>query len=144
MSYFFYFCRPYQQRNKKLISLAGAIAEAEDELICDFAECYHIYDYQALPLQTAAVLFSGLGEDSRTIQKLSGFSYDTKTYLLAAIADRLSLLVWFQTKDGQKGRNRPASFVEQLNGTKDKEEYEIKSFRSAEELDAALAEFERR
>ena len=125
------------------MSLAGAIAEAEDELICDFAESYHIYDYQALPLQTAAVLFSGLRDDSRVVQKLSGFKYDTKTYLLAAIADRLSMLVWFKTRDGQKGRNRPASFVDGLVG-QHQEKSEIRSFSSAEELDAALAEFERR
>lgn len=34
--------------------------------------------------------------------------------LLAGILDRLSILAWFKTKDGQSGRNRPVSLTEKL------------------------------
>ena len=37
-----------------------------------------------------------------------------ETTLLASIVDRLSLSLWLQTKDGQKGVNRPASIADQL------------------------------
>lgn len=33
--------------------------------------------------------------------------WDLHAHLLANIADSLNLLVWFKTRDGQKGRNRP-------------------------------------
>ncbi|MEE1356072.1 MAG: DUF5361 domain-containing protein [Clostridia bacterium] len=42
--------------------------------------------------------------------------------LLALIVDRLSLLVWQNTKDGHKGTNRPQSIVDIL--TKEREECE--------------------
>ena len=34
--------------------------------------------------------------------------------LLAQMVDRLSLLIWQNTRDGEKGRNKPPSLVERL------------------------------
>lgn len=87
----------------------------EDSLICDLAETYHIHDYRQLPAQKVAVFSLGLRDDSRIKMKLSGQSVSFETLLLAGISDRLSTLVWFQTKDGQKGRNRPAVLADLLN-----------------------------
>lgn len=120
------------------------MAEAEAELICDFAEVYHLYDYQALSLQYAATLVIGLGENSRVKLKLSGTKYTKETFLLAAIADRLSLLVWFKSKDGHANRNRPKSFTDALMEREPDHEDKPMAFSTKEELDAALAEFERR
>jgi hypothetical protein len=120
------------------------VAEAEAELICDFAEVYHIYDYQALPLQYAATLVTGLGENSRVKLKLSGTKYTKETFLLAAIADRLSLLVWFQSKDGHANRNRPKSIVNALTEKEPTNEGKPMAFATKKELDAELAAFERR
>lgn len=86
----------------------------ETALICDFAETYHILDYRALSLKTAAALASGLPEDSRIMMKITGQRINTKTALLAGILDRLTTLVWFQTEDGHKGRNRPESVLARL------------------------------
>ena len=36
--------------------------------------------------------------------------------------DRLSTLVWFQTKDGVKGRNRPKSIVESMTRKEEEKE----------------------
>ena len=93
----------------------------EDALICDLAETYHIYDYRQLPPTRVAVFACGLRNDSRIKMKLSGQKVPLDTLLLAGISDRLSVLVWGQTKDGQKGRNRPAMLVEALmeKGSKD-------------------------
>lgn len=119
------------------------MAEAEEEMICDFAETYHIYDYQALRPEMAAVLVCGLKGNSRVKTKLYGTErIKDEIYLLAAIADRLSYMVWFQTEDGQKGKNRPQSFVELLIG--EAQEKELVAFETKEELDEALESFRRR
>lgn len=93
----------------------------EDALICDFAEYYKIYDYRALPVRFAATLACGLRDNSRIKKALSGTSYDTDTLLLAAAVDRLSLLWWAKTKDGQDGVSAPASVLSLLLGEEENE-----------------------
>lgn len=90
------------------------IAVDEDALICDFAETYHIYDWRGLPLSYAATLASGLRENSRIKMAITKRSVSLETLLMAATVDRLSYLLWANTKDAAKGRNRPASIVERL------------------------------
>lgn len=51
---------------------------------------------------------------------MSGMKIPLETMLLAKIADELTVLVWMNSKDGQKNRNRPASILsELLAGPKD-------------------------
>ena len=90
------------------------IALDEDALVCDLAETYQIYDYKQLPLNQVAVFAYGLRNDSRIKQMMSDQIVPLETTLLASIVDRLSLSLWLQTKDGQKGVNRPASIADQL------------------------------
>ena len=111
------------------------VAIDEDALICDFAETYHIYDYRALPVQLCATLASGLRANSRIKSKLSGFDYATLDNILTAMmVDELATLVWFQTEDGPKGINRPASMVEILQPREDKEA--PMTFNSVEDFEA--------
>lgn len=98
------------------------LAKYPDELQCDLAETYRIYDWKALPVRTVATLSCGLRENSRVMRAMSGQKHTTDTMLLAAAVDRLSLLVWFQTKDGQKNRKRPPSLTEELTKDRSKEE----------------------
>ena len=91
----------------------------EDALICDLAETYQIYDYKQLPPKMVAVFSYGLKDDSRIKMKLSGQTVPSDTLLLASMVDKLNTLVWFKTKDGQKGKNMPPSIVSVLTG-KDK------------------------
>lgn len=84
----------------------------EDALICDFAETYRIIDYKGLPASRAALLAVGLHDDSRIKRKMSGMVVSTEIMLLASIVDRLSLLVWMQTEDAVKKRNRPKSVLD--------------------------------
>jgi len=86
----------------------------EGALTCDFAEVYHVLDWRALPVKTAATLAMGLGPDSRIMRKLSGVPITMNTLLLAAITDALHVLVWQNTKDGAHGRNRPTLIAEKL------------------------------
>lgn len=86
----------------------------ESALICDFAETYHIMDYRSLPARQAAILAGGLRENSRIMMKMGGAQVPRDTLLLAAIADALQILVWQNTEDGHKGKNRPGSIVREL------------------------------
>lgn len=99
----------------------------EDALICDLAETYQIYDYKQLPLNQVAVFAYGLRDDSRIKQMMSNQIVPLETTLLASIVDRLSLSLWLQTKDGQKGVNRPASIADQLI-KRDKSENDEKDY----------------
>lgn len=58
-----------------------------------------------------ASLVVGLRDDSRVKMKISGAKAPSEIVLLASAVDRLSLLVWMQTKDAEKGRNRPKSLL---------------------------------
>ena len=113
----------------------------ESALICDFAETYHILDWRALPLQTAAVLAAGLRENSRIKMRIAESEISPELALMAATVDRLSMLVWAKTEDAQKGRNRPESILAKLtnrntNGEKVTDSG-VRVFRTAEEFEAA-------
>ncbi len=95
----------------------------EEALICDFAESYHIYDWRSLNLLYASILASGLRDNSRIKMKMSGVNYTLDTLLLASANDRLAYLLWMNTKDGQKGRNRPKSIYELLTHEQKENEY---------------------
>lgn len=108
----------------------------EDALICDLAETYQLYDYRQLPPLRVAVFSCGLHDDSRIKMKMSGQSVDLKTLLLAGIADRLSTLIWFQTEDGQKGKNRPTPLINLLtNNKKEENKEDVIIFNSGEDFE---------
>lgn len=125
---------------KKIIALAGMLATDEDALVCDLAETYHIHDWRALPVRTVATLACGLSDDSRIKMRLSGAKAPTSTVLSAAMIDRLSLLWWGQTKDAQKGRNRPKMLMDVLtpsNSDPDAPDTEAITYASLEDFQAA-------
>lgn len=96
------------------------IAVDETALMCDLAETYHIYDYKSLPASLVAAFSVGLRADSRIKLKLHNMNCPMQDILLAGILDKLSLLVWMQTKDGYEGANRPESVVSKLLGEEEK------------------------
>lgn len=93
------------------------VSACEGELICDFAEVYNIYDHRALPLRTAAALAGGLRSNSRARMALAGEDHTLSEMLGVLIFDKLSLLVWLNSKDGARGKNRPESLAAKLFGT---------------------------
>lgn len=109
----------------------------EDALVCDLAETYHIFDYRQLPLVKVAVFAYGLPDKSRIKLKLNNLKVDLDTLLLATAVDRLSLLVWSKTVDGQKGRRQPKSLA-QLLQTTETDRQKI-SFASGQEYEKARA-----
>jgi hypothetical protein len=109
----------------------------EDALICDLAETYGIFDYRALPARTLATLAVGLREDSRIKMHLIGAKIPRKDLLLAAIVDRLSLLVWFNTEDGRNGVNRPPSVLGSIFGNESADN--VEAFETADAYEAEWA-----
>ena len=105
----------------------------EDALICDLAETYHIYDYRQLPLNTIAVFSVGLRNNARIKMKMNNQPVELDLLLLAGISDKLSTAMWWQTKDGQKGVNRPDSLVDVITNIQPKEKNVI-AFSSGEDF----------
>ena len=106
-------------------------------LTCDLAETYGLLNWEAVPVATLAMLAVGLRENSRIKMRLSGRPTSTETLLLAAALDRLSTLVWFQTKDGQAGTNRPKSLVAVLLGDTQETSRDVQSYETSEEFEQA-------
>lgn len=111
------------------------LAVGEEELICDLAETYGIYDYEQLPPKTVAVLAIGLKDDSRIKMKLCGMKVPADTFLLAQIADAINTLVWMNSKDCRSVSKRPKSLVEALTGADKAKERPI-SFKTGAEFEA--------
>lgn len=110
----------------------------EDALACDLAETYRIYDYRQLPLMQVAVFACGLRDDSRIKMQANDQLIPMDTLLLAGISDSLSTLVWFQTEDGQKGKNRPPSLLNLLtNNNTASDKKDVITFRSGEDFENA-------
>lgn len=112
------------------------ISTDEEALICDFAQVYHIYDYQSLPADYVGTLAVGLPDNSRIKRKLAGLQVSLETLLLSIIADKLSFIAWSKTKDAEKGKNRPTSITSKLLG-KEEKATDVMSFDSPEEFEKA-------
>lgn len=108
------------------------ISTDETALICDLAETYGIFNYRGLPVKILAALSAGLGENSRVRMKMNGQKCRTEIALLAGILDRLSTLVWLNSRDGQNGVNRPPSVLRAIYG--DDPGDDVETFNSAEEF----------
>ena len=115
------------------------LARDRDALFCDLAETYHVFGFQALPARQLAVLACGLRPDSRIMRAFSGARYTFAELLLAGCLDRLSLLFWAETKDGQKGRKRPASIADRM--LRPQEARRVAGFDSEEAFEAARNRF---
>ena len=117
--------------------LAFCIAECEDELTCDLAETYSIYDYEGLPPNKVAAFCFGLKNDSRVKMFVSKQKIPMNQLLLARIADELAFIAWSKTVDGQKNRNRPKSILESLLHTEQEKEVDYTSYATGAEFMAA-------
>ena len=97
------------------------ISTDKNALICDLAETYRVYDYRSLPAQMVATFSVGLRDDSRIKMKMSGAKATQEILILSMIADRLGMLAWMLSEDGQKGRNKPPQLIEMLYGNEIKQ-----------------------
>lgn len=86
-----------------------------------------------LPARRVALFAGGLRANSRIAQSIAKTDVPVDTLLLATIADALKILVWQNTKDGAKGRNKPSSIVDALRH-KGKPESESMGFDSVDDF----------
>ena len=114
------------------------MAKYPDELTCDMAETYGVFDIKRVPVKLLATLAVGLRDDSRVMMANRGALVDTKTILLAKLLDMLS-----GTESNSPQSLAAKCFVEQQTGstTAPKEQYEI--FDSPEAFKKRWAELSR-
>ena len=65
------------------------VTNYHDELVCDMAETYGIFDIKRVPVRLLATLAVGLRDDSRVKQAKSKTTIDDNTMMLAYIVDLL-------------------------------------------------------
>ena len=112
-----------------------------DALICDFAQYYHVYDIDAVDVQTAAILACGLPSDSRTIREMSGSKHDPERIYKYALIDAVRSVEWaiIQAHSGKKKVKRPESMLQKYLGLDKDQKQEVQGFDSPEEYEAARA-----
>ena len=112
------------------------INECEDLLICDLAETYGIYDYNAMKPSLIATLAVGLPDSSRVMKKYSGFKLTLEQMLLVMILDGVNISIW--QRGGGKKSKKPESIFKKLT-EKEKQKDELMSFKTPEEFEAWMA-----
>lgn len=120
------------------MTLAHLLKEGEDEIICDLAETYHIYDYRSVSPALVATLVLGLDDSSRIKRKISGNKITLDQMLYALMVDNLQFLVWTKTKAAQHGHNKPESLFKKLTGYNETQKDELMSFETPEEFEAFM------
>lgn len=118
-----------------MITLGRLLDLSEDDIICDLAETYHIFNYREMPLLTIATLVCGLRDDSRIMLRLSENNLSIDRQINAMICDNLSYILWSKTKDAESGRNKPKSILNALKGVDDKSE--LMTFENGEDFKKA-------
>lgn len=121
------------------MTLAAMLSTDADALTCDMAETYGVLDWRRLPLPLAAVLAAGLRDDSRIRMKMSGAKVDPETMLLAAITDRLGLLLWQNSEEARHGRGCPPSVFNLLLGIEGAQSGPVTGYNTPEDYEAAKA-----
>ena len=90
------------------------ISVSEDDLICDFAETYHIYDYKSLPVPYAAILAVGLRDDSRIKMRITESKGTFEQHILSMIYDNVNIIKYYHTQDAVDGVNQPELLTPKL------------------------------
>lgn len=96
------------------------------------AETYHIYDFNALPVETLAALSFGLPEDSRIHAKMYGFSRISNMRMLASIADDLARIRYSLTSG--EGTPEPYLFQKDMYANIKPIRKQVYKFASSEEF----------
>lgn len=110
------------------------ISKYPEELTCDMAEVYGVFDIKRVPTRLLATLAVGLRNDSRVKLAMSGARVDDKTYLLAVIADNLRTWIWRMTEDGANGVNAPKLYTDFYSDKDAEKEREYLVFDSPEDF----------
>lgn len=105
----------------------------KDALLCDLAETYHIYSFEAVPIETLAVLSAGLHDDSRIKMRMAGMTKVSPSFSLVNLADTVTLLRY--ELRAEKNAPRPQLLRDVVTGKREKQDH--RSFISIEEFEEA-------
>lgn len=83
------------------------MARYKEDMICDLAEVYHIYDYRRVPGRLLGTLVAGLGVNSRVYQKLAGQLVPTDILMQSLIVDELRRITYLLNGDKNKTYPKP-------------------------------------
>ena len=120
--------------------LASCVSEANNELVCDFAEYYHIYNYTEHNPVYVSILAKGLRRDSRTMQKLNNEKYSFTEYLQGMLVDDFNMYLYSHTQDAKSGTHKPKSIISMMRGEDGKRHLtngETQAFRTGEDFEKA-------
>lgn len=99
------------------------------------AETYHVLNWRELPLKTAAILASGLYQDSRCFRKINNQKLRSDQYTQFAILDEVRFFHWnMLPKEFKKGRKKPESVL--LKMLRMENRPDVTGFRTPEEFEA--------
>lgn len=120
------------------------ISRGEEELICDLAETYNIYDYRRLPAQQLAIFANGLKSDSRIMVKLSPYTVPIRDVLIASLIDEIRAFRYSFSKDAKTGSNAPEMLVRALQRNPEKQKSKVIAFDSSEDFEKRIAELRKK
>lgn len=114
------------------------MADYEDEMICDLAQVYGVYDWRTIPPANAAIMALGLPDSSRVKLKISGKQFSFECWLQMQICDRLNWLQWSRSRAHELGYPPPLPLEELIKQSdiqaQKQEEQRLMGFDSPEEL----------
>lgn len=107
----------------------------EDKLTADFAEYYHIYDWQSVPLETAATLAAELRPSSRSYMRAKNVHVSTTNALLARIHDDLKILICQHA--GKRAQKPVLTADDLISGKFEQKTDRNKSFENSNDFESA-------
>ena len=110
------------------MTLAAMVSIYENEFICDMAETYHVFDYEALPVDLLVVLACGLRDNSRTKLKISGVKHIPLELVIPQIFDQILLL-----RCGLSGQKKVPTLMTEFMTQEDKPSESV-SFKSGSDF----------
>ena len=111
------------------------VAFHEEELTCDLAEYYHIYDRRSVPCRLLGTLAVGLRAESRIGMIREGIRFSPETIMLVKIYDVL------MREFSAKGKE-PEPLLKQF--IIERKKSDIRSFRNADAFKRKWADINRR
>ena len=120
------------------------ISRGEEELICDLAETYNIYDYRILPAQQLAIFANGLKSDSRIMVKLSPYTIPLRDVLLASLIDEIRAFRYSFSKDAKAGSNLPEMLVRAFQRNPEKQKSKVMAFDSPADFEKRIEELRKK
>lgn len=100
-----------------------------DALLCDLAETYHIFSFDAVPVMTLSALCAGLHTDSRIKMAMLGYQRVDPSFALVTIADTLTMFT-------SSGEDQPVLLRDIMTGKHTKDD-KIKGFDTIEAFEEA-------